>query len=303
MKISEYENYHEKINRHDPSFPYQTYPCSIPQDFEQVPLHWHEEMEMIYIKKGQGIIMVDFARLVGNAGDIFFLCPGQLHGIMRRGKERMEYENIIFPLSILGNPQTDELWESYIAPVERRQKKLCTCLSRNMEGYAAISACIDRIDEIRSSFPPGYPLMIKGKLFELFFFLYHYGLAADHGPADNMGRRSRERSLEKSRQILTFVETHYQEHISIEALAMEIGFSASHFMKFFKQTFGLPFTAYLNSYRLTMASRLLLASEDSILTVALESGFENLSYFNRRFKEKFGITPREFRERNGSSPV
>ena len=66
-------------------------------------------------------------------------------------------------------------------------------------------------------------------------------------------------------------------------------------MKFFKNTFGTSFTAYLNEYRLTMASRLLLASEDSILAVAAECGFENLSYFNRRFKDRFGMTPSEFR--------
>lgn len=57
----------------------------------------------------------------------------------------------------------------------------------------------------------------------------------------------------------------------------------------------MPFTAYLNDYRLTMASRLLLSSEDSVLTIAGDTGFNNLSYFNRIFKEKFGITPREFR--------
>ena len=72
-------------------------------------------------------------------------------------------------------------------------------------------------------------------------------------------------------------------------------------MKFFKNTFGQPFTAYLNDYRLTMASRMLLASEDSILAIAAESGFENLSYFNRRFRDKFGMTPGEYRKKNVAS--
>ena len=53
MNIIEYENYQEKKERGHSDFPYITYPCSIPLDFSKVPLHWHDEMELIYIKKGQ----------------------------------------------------------------------------------------------------------------------------------------------------------------------------------------------------------------------------------------------------------
>ena len=59
MNILEYENYQEKISHGNPLFPYITYLCSIPLDFSYVPIHWHDEMEIIYIKKGHGIITVD----------------------------------------------------------------------------------------------------------------------------------------------------------------------------------------------------------------------------------------------------
>ena len=62
-------------------------------------------------------------------------------------------------------------------------------------------------------------------------------------------------------------------------------------MKFFKNTMGTTFTEYLNDYRLTMASRLLISSEASILDIAAEVGFDNLSYFNRLFKKRFYVTP------------
>lgn len=51
MNILEYENYQEKILHGDPLFPYITYLCSIPLDFGYVPMHWHDEMEIIYIKR------------------------------------------------------------------------------------------------------------------------------------------------------------------------------------------------------------------------------------------------------------
>ena len=52
---------------------------------------------------------------------------------------------------------------------------------------------------------------------------------------------------------------------------------------------------YLNQYRLNMAARQLTATDLPVTTIALESGFNNISYFNRVFKKYFGITPREFR--------
>jgi AraC-like DNA-binding protein len=69
-------------------------------------------------------------------------------------------------------------------------------------------------------------------------------------------------------------------------------------MKYFKQAMGVSFTSYLNSYRLTMAARLLLQSDATVLSIATEVGFDNLSYFNRVFKRQFHATPSDFRRGN-----
>ena len=81
MNILEYENYQEKVLHGNPLFPYITYLCSIPLDFAYVPLHWHDAMEIIYIKKGRGIITVDFTQYEVSAGTIALILPGQLHSI------------------------------------------------------------------------------------------------------------------------------------------------------------------------------------------------------------------------------
>ena len=57
MLIPEYENYQESKKHGKDSFPYDTYLCTIPKDFHMVPLHWHDEMEMIYIKKGRSLLL------------------------------------------------------------------------------------------------------------------------------------------------------------------------------------------------------------------------------------------------------
>ena len=97
--------------------------------------------------------------------------------------------------------------------------------------------------------------------------------------------------------ILKYVENHYMDKITIEDIADEVGLSQSHFMKYFKNTMGTSFIEYLNEYRLTMASRLLVSSDSSILDIAAEVGYENLSYFNRTFKKRFEMTPREYRKK------
>ncbi len=70
MNIIQYENYQEKREQDPSGFPYLTYPCTIPLDFSKVPLHWHDEMEFIYIKKGTGLVSVDFVPYEVHGGDI-----------------------------------------------------------------------------------------------------------------------------------------------------------------------------------------------------------------------------------------
>ena len=58
---------------------------------------------------------------------------------------------------------------------------------------------------------------------------------------------------------------------------------------------GTGFIDYLNDYRLTIAERLLKSSDSSVLEIAEQCGFDNLSYFNRIFKRKYGISPGRWR--------
>ena len=74
------------------------------------------------------------------------------------------------------------------------------------------------------------------------------------------------------------------EKITIEDIANEVGLSQSHFMKYFKNTMGTSFIDYLNEYRLTMASRLLISSDSSYLDIAAEVGFDNLPILTGRSK-------------------
>ncbi|MEE1040942.1 MAG: AraC family ligand binding domain-containing protein [Lachnospiraceae bacterium] len=90
--ITNYENYRENKSHGEHSYPFSIYSCVIPDLFSEVLPHWHEEMEIILIKEGKGIVSVDFEKRVLTAPAIMFILPGQLHGICQYEKERMEYE-------------------------------------------------------------------------------------------------------------------------------------------------------------------------------------------------------------------
>lgn len=290
MNIIQYENYQEKKEHGQSGFPYITYPCSIPLDFPKVPLHWHDEMELIYIKKGCGIVSIDFTVYQVEAGDILVIVPGQLHTIEQSPGIAMEYENIIFQLRMLTSLHGDLCTEEYFLPMQKRQLIIPSYIHPGCDIYKMAKLCLDRADELCDKRPESYQLAVKGQLFQLFFLLFSHA-------SWNTIQANHNKSLEKMKVILTYMETHYGEKLTIKDMAEACGFSQSHFMKFFKSSVGEPFTSYLNHYRLTMASRLLISSNSSILEIAEETGFSNLSYFNRTFKHTFGMTPREYRRK------
>lgn len=288
MNILEYENTQEtKSHGHD-NFPFNIYLCSIPLDFAIVPAHWHNDMEIIYIKKGTGTITVDLVPHKVSNGDIVVVPPGQLHSIEQFADASMEYENIIFQLSMLMSPQGDVCSEEFFQPMIHGKLLPDTLYKPNSSHYPALSGCLDTIDDICRDFAPGYQLAIKGQLFSFFYELtksLHHTM-----PHKN------NKSLDRLKGLLKHVETNYPEKITVADAARICGFSQSHFMKFFKSSMGISFIDYLNDYRITMAARLLTSSSDTVVNIASETGFENLSYFNRVFKRKYQCTPTEFRK-------
>lgn len=288
MNILEYENYHEKKTHVDVNFPYNTYICSIPLDFERVPLHWHDEMEIVYIKKGQGMVTVEFNQYKVTKDTIVIILPGQLHSIEQCENDAMEYENIIFDAAMLFSKKEDSSSIDFLRPLLNGQIIVPTVYSSISNHYDAIADCMDACDEICKTKPEGYELFVKGKLFELFFVLSNRCRIEE-------GTRG-VASLGKMKVIMKYVENHYRDKITISDVAKQVEFSESHFMRYFKEVMGSSFIQYLKDYRLTMAARLLLASDESILMIAEEVGFDNLSYFNRAFKKKYAMTPREYRK-------
>ena len=290
MRDFEYETFREDKKHTEVAFPYNTYLCSIPLDFSSVPVHWHEEMELIVVKKGRGLVTLDRESRLLEAGQAVIVLPGQLHGIRQYQQERMEYENIIFRLEMLLPKEGDVCGPKFLEPYRDGKLLYPAWIDGSALYHEEMLECIRKMDELSEQRPRGYPLAVKGWLFQFFFLMFSR-------VEPTLAEEGREKSLDKMKRILRRIEVDYGKPLSIKEMAEFSGFSESHFMKFFKNHMGVPFVSYLNDYRLTLAARALAEGQEDVLTVAMDVGFSNVSYFNRLFKQKVRMTPLEYRKR------
>ncbi len=94
----------------------------------------------------------------------------------------------------------------------------------------------------------------------------------------------------KMQLVCDYIAAHYQENISVDALAKLTGLSRYYLIRAFRAEYGLPPHAYANQLRLIEA-RQLLASGATPADAASTSGFYDQSHLNRLFKKTYGMTP------------
>lgn len=266
-------------------FPFNIYPCTIPGDFRQVAVHWQDSMELIYIKRGSGFVQTGAQVCPAQRGDIFVLTPGTLHAIRQAENRTMEYENIIFDLELLGGSE-DLCAEKYLLPLQSGRLALPEHITPDEAWYPQVAACLWEAEEASRCKQFGYELCIKGALLRFLALLIAQSKALP--PAEKV-------NTQRLRTVLQWLSAHYSEPVCVADAAALCRCSPNHFMRWFRQMTGQTFIVFLREYRLNAAAEALHTTEDTVLSIAEQCGFENLSYFNREFKAHFGMTPREYR--------
>jgi AraC-like DNA-binding protein len=95
---------------------------------------------------------------------------------------------------------------------------------------------------------------------------------------------------------MTYVHRHHTGDISAAEAARLVAMTPNAFSRFFRRSTGRTFGEYVNDVRLARARQGLIEGDAPISQIATDSGFGNLSNFNRRFRAKTGMNPREFRQ-------
>ena len=93
-----------------------------------------------------------------------------------------------------------------------------------------------------------------------------------------------------------FIENNYTRSLTIDEICSSVSFSKYYFCKLFKDTTGMTLHQYVIEYRLNKSKELLSYTKLSIASIASSIGFNNTLTFSRQFKEKYGMTPSEYRE-------
>ena len=110
-----------------------------------------------------------------------------------------------------------------------------------------------------------------------------------------------EKSVYKSEKlsvIIDYIENNYKESISVSQLAALINMSESNFYAVFKKAFCKSPIAYLNDYRLSVASVMLKHTDKTIGEIAEAVGINDQLYFSKLFKEKYLVSPRKYKNSN-----
>ncbi len=106
------------------------------------------------------------------------------------------------------------------------------------------------------------------------------------------------KNSERLQRILRYIHQNFSGSISLAELAEQLYTSPSTLSRFFKKQTGMYFADYVNQIRLRHVLQKLLYTQDSITRIAVDSGFSNMSVFNRLFKETYAMSPTEYRKKN-----
>lgn len=117
--------------------------------------------------------------------------------------------------------------------------------------------------------------------------LYHEALNEDNKHAD----------AKLIGQVTDYIKNHGQEELTLPAVAEAFHLSPSYLSRMFKSVRGENFSVYVIDQKLMLAAKMLIESpEQSIADIAKELGYYTPAYFTRLFKEKFGVTPSQYRK-------
>lgn len=134
---------------------------------------------------------------------------------------------------------------------------------------------------------------IYSKILELLALLGQYRYGATH--QDSKLDKSASENYEKFATLLTYVDSHYANEITLEQAAALVGFSKFHFSRLFKEFTNCTFYDYLSQTRIQAAKRL-LSTGTSITDIAFQTGFNSLTSFCRCFKKYTDLSPSEYRD-------
>ena len=255
------------------------------------PIHSHAEFELNFVANVRGV-----KRIVGNSMEI--IGDYDLILIASKDLEHVWEQNICESKDIreITIQFSDDLFFSNF--IDKNQfESIRVMLEKAQRGLsfpmAAILKVYQLLDQLSLQHNGFYAVInFLSILHELSLFTDESKVLSSSSYA-KMDTYSDSLRLQK---IQKYINENYKEEIRLPYLAGLIGMTSAGFSRFFKLRTSRGLSDYIIDIRLGQASRMLLDTMMTISEICYESGFNNLSNFNRIFKKKKGCSPKEFRE-------
>lgn len=239
--------------------------------------HWHEEMEMLYVLNGRMEVRFDKRSFLMTAEDVLVVNAGVVHEVIP--------ENCaVLALSL---------------PIEKfinvsQNKCFYRCNSADPESSSSFEMMRFLLAHIvQTNLTNQKKAEIQTKALILMLLRE---LERNFQDVSRKGQDMSEVSDQRLKKILTYIEEHYAEEITLGDLARQEYLSESHLSHYFKDRIGKPFSRYLMEVRLEHAVSLLTHGNLSIEEISIRCGFGTARAFNRFFKEAYHCPPTKFRK-------
>ena len=271
----------EKKRQGSPEFPIHYYHVNQDHPRYVMTAHWHQEFEIIRVLEGEFALRLDNVDYLLKAGEVALVGCGCMHA----GKgEGCVYECAVFNLNMLLHSRQDAV-EKYLTPILDARVKVEPILCRDHE---EVLVAVEGIFSSLSSQQAYYELAVYSRLFDLFSKLYTRGYILPQA------KSQRTRQAQTMAGLIAWIEKNFTEPISLEELCRRSGYSKKYLCRVFKDYTAKTVVGYINELRIEKACYDMAEKGKSVTAAALDSGFNELSYFCKLFKRYKGVTPTEF---------
>lgn len=271
----------------------------------RVKHHWHEEIEIIYLKSGNFNMSVNMESYDITRECFVFINRGELHSL-RSTTHNFEEQAIVFDPQMLRFQSYDSIDEYILQPIIQGNltfPRILDCTHPVFQSfkleYERIHDAFCRNQDFRTTGEQIYTNDIVGQLQIKSTILSMLAILMDHEMMCHNVKLENQR-IESIKTVLAYISTHYQEKLYIQDLSSLVNMNEQYFCRFFKKAIGKPPIDYINDYRLTKVIHLLENTEQPITEISLDCGFNNMGNFQRLFKRKTGTTPLQYRKNSQS---
>lgn len=255
--------------------------------FFSYPIHYHREYELNFVYNAKGVkrIVGDSAETIDNMDLVLIAGENLEHAWLQGDCTSQDIREITIQF------MPDILWISknqFRTIAEMFEKAKCG-ISFPKEAIMKVYPLLDKIASEKSGFQT--VLHFLELLYELSTF-DNVTVLSSPSYANVTGFSTDTRIIE----VQKYIEQNYKKEIKLATLAELIGMTAESFSRYFHRSTSKTLSNYIIDYRIGVAARRLIDTDELVSTIGYDCGFNNVPYFNRIFKKRKGCTPKDFRD-------